>query len=762
MSRETTTGYTPDEDLKVHHENAIRLICKPFQSHESGYPEWPKNSSDEYARTDATEEERVIVLIQQNGRRDGPSNVIAALDFCGMSSEVIDNDFRHWADPEASRRGEGQDDVQGGHGNGGKCYMTQMFTDRSYIHTVKDGKGCIYGTIGGSIRLGYFPDRDQGQDFEVSDVRVELARALDEIGVNIGDLPSSALATLDKRRGFTLTVGRGAKGYDTGRVPTAQLMDDLVGHPQMRRTLEMCAVYWLANGKLMNGGVRLSLPDIPPLPGAEEPRVVVIPDTVVDPNTGEEVTTTNGDSPAGALTLRTSETRMWRGEKRSRHNIVYKGKSGYIGFKPVPEFDVTSTYRERIYGDCELLALEPFKMNDRAALASSPLVRALEDWIGEQIQAYAKEFEALDRRKHDQEEKDALAEMNAALDRWKNELLDKELSPDDGPGDGPGQDPPPPPPPPPSGDVARIELSLVFYRSGVGVALRPTVRAFDSTDKAVRPPALAWSSDDPGVATVDEDIRVVNTVAPGTANLQCRTFDGRITSNSVRLDVVDIIAISLGPSELEVPRGSRRHIEAKCELVDGEIATDVALQWVENDPAVARMSAVGMAYGFSEGSTEVTAEDDRCAAEGTVTVTVVAAEAGGGGGKAYPSVLVSEINADPDTGEDVVLSADDPPVHQRPHDVERNIWWINSAAPLASLYMTTARGFGPESREWRIYHLERYIDVIVQIAMSQGPEAEDQMDVGEWVARWGERASNIQAAAADGLTAFIQDGDLPA
>lgn len=761
MSRETTAGYTPDEDLKVHHENAIRLICKPFQSHESGYPEWSKNSSDEYARTDATEEERVIVLIQQNGRRDGPSNVIAALDLCGMSSEVIDNDFRHWADPEASRRGQEQDDVQGGHGNGGKCYMTQMFTDRSYIHTVKDGKGCIYGTIGGSIRLGYFPDRTQGQDFEVSDVRAELARALDEIGVNLDDLPSSALETLDKRQGFTLTVGRGAKGYDTGRVPTAQLMDDLVGHPQMRRTLEMCAVYWLANGKLMNDGERLSLPDIPPLPGAEEPRVVVIPDTLVDPNTGGEVSTTSGDSPGGTLTLRTSETRMWRGEKRSRHNIVYKGKSGYIGFKPVPEFDVTSTYRERIYGDCELLALEPFKMNDRAGLASSPLVRALEDWIGEQIQTYAKEFEALDRRKHNQEEKDALAEMNAALDRWKNDLLDKELSPDGGPGQDPGPDPPPPPPPRPSGDIARIELSLVFYRSGVGVALRPTVRAFDSTDKAVRPPALAWSSDNPGVANVDEDIRVVNTVAPGTANLQCRTFDGRITSNSVRLDVVDIVSISLGPSELEVPRGSRRHIEAKCELVDGEIATDVALQWVENDPSVARMSAVGMAYGFSEGSTEVTAEDDRCAAEGTVTVTVVAAEAGGGG-KAYPRVLVSEINADPDTGEDVVLSADDPPVHQRPHDVERNIWWINSAAPLASLYMNTGRGFGPDSREWRIYHLERYIDVIVQIAMSQGPEAEDQMDVGEWVSRWGERASNIQAAAAAGLTTFIQDGDLPA
>jgi hypothetical protein len=165
-----------------------------------------------------------------------------------------------------------------------------------------------------------------------------------------------------------------------------------------------------------------------------------------------------------------------------------------------------------------------------------------------------------------------------------------------------------------------------------------------------------------------------------------------------------------------------------------------------------------MVFGFTEGSTDVTAGDDRVTADDAVTVTVGPPE-DDGGGKGYPRVLISEINSDPDTGETVVLSADDPPVHQRPHHVERNIWWINSASPLARLYL--ADEFGPESREWRIYHLERYIDVIVQIAMSQGPEAEDEMNAGDWMARWGERAADIQAAAAAGLAACIHDGELP-
>jgi hypothetical protein len=41
---------TPDANLRVHEEGAIKLICKPFQSHENGMPEWVKNSADAYAR----------------------------------------------------------------------------------------------------------------------------------------------------------------------------------------------------------------------------------------------------------------------------------------------------------------------------------------------------------------------------------------------------------------------------------------------------------------------------------------------------------------------------------------------------------------------------------------------------------------------------------------------------------------------------------------------------------------------------------------
>jgi hypothetical protein len=144
--------YTPDVDVKIHEAGAIKLLCTAFLSHESGLPEWLKNSSDAYNREDAPGNKRIIVLIfDVNKRNMKPS--ISCLDFSGMTSRMIEDDFRFWASPDAAK-GAKTAPVQGGHGNGGKCYMTQMYEEYAQIYTVKQGKGNIYGVMGGSVRFG--------------------------------------------------------------------------------------------------------------------------------------------------------------------------------------------------------------------------------------------------------------------------------------------------------------------------------------------------------------------------------------------------------------------------------------------------------------------------------------------------------------------------------------------------------------------------------------------------------------------------------
>ncbi len=95
--------YTPDEEQKVHGPGAIDLICKAFQSHENGLPEWAKNAADAYGREDTTRERRVIVFIFSDRKSLGKP-IIGCLDFVGTASDKIERYFRHWADPKAAKQ----------------------------------------------------------------------------------------------------------------------------------------------------------------------------------------------------------------------------------------------------------------------------------------------------------------------------------------------------------------------------------------------------------------------------------------------------------------------------------------------------------------------------------------------------------------------------------------------------------------------------------------------------------------------------------
>jgi hypothetical protein len=737
--------YTPDSDVQVHSEGAIRLICAAFQSHENGLPEWLKNAADAYAREDAPEPKRVIVVVfAYGGRAARPS--ISCLDFSGMTAKMIDENFKYWADPDAARRGASSADVQGGHGNGGKCYMTQMFDDYAVINTARLGRGSRYGVGGGSLRFGYVPDAEAGRSYPVSDIEPELDKALRSVGCRVAWLPAAAKTALAKAKGFTLVTGVGPKGYKL-RIPVGHLVDSLQEHPQMVKTLELCRVYVLVNGEAFNQGRPLDLPQIAPMTGAEVPRKVAIPATLRDPQSDEAVSTTeDGSLGAGELILKTSNVSMRYG-KKGRHIVAFMGSSGYIGYVPVLELDIQSPYRDRIYGECKLESLDPFKQNERARLANSPLSRAVERFIGNQIQLYAKEFEALDRRRYDQDEKSALSRMNEALDQWKNRFLSEILQGLWGSGEGGGQTQRDHLP---SGKAERIEVSLSHSMAGVGVAFRPALKFYDAAGRQIRPTPFRWVSDDNNVAMVDQELMVINTFSCGQTRILAQTLDGRLRSNSVPLEVVRIVEIQITPANLKLAAGTRSKLEALCRLASGQTTSAIYLVWTESNKTVARVSASGLVFGFWPGQTEVVAGDDRCLAGQPATVTVEASQGRGRGDKAgrgYPRVLISDCDADPDTNEQVVFSREDPPVWQRPQDVDRNIWWVNSAAPFARMYLDDATGYGYESREWRMYLLERYMEILVQIAFTHGPHERETLSVGDWVLRWGEQVAEIQAVS---------------
>jgi hypothetical protein len=745
--------------VKVHEEGAIRLICASFQTHEKGLPEWVKNSADEYARTKRVAPERIIVILLNDDRQKRTAS-ISCLDFSGMTSEVIEGNFRQWADPDAAQRDAKADSIQGGHGNGGKCYMCQMFDSHALLQTVKDGLGCTYGVPANSVRFGYFPSRNNGRDYKIPNAPHRLSIALKNLHCDPNRLPPAVQTAVATCSGYTIVSGFGPKGL-SGRAAFISLIDHFQEHPQMIRTLDFCHVYVMLNGTPFNAGEPLSLLKIPPLQGGETPRVITIPEELTDPAYKTTVSTTSdGKRPQGEIVLLTSDKSMRWGRK-GRHVITFKAGAEYIGYVPLTELDVQSPFRDQIYGECTLAALEPFVQNDRGLLAEAPLTRAVNVFLSEQITKYAKEFEAKEKKKYDQKEKSELSKINEALDRWKNQFLDHLFGGQGGPN---GTVIPPSPHRLPSGKPARININLSHNQAGVGVSLKPTVEFFDANNDRIRPIPYRWVSDNTNVAMVDEDLGVINTYSAGITNLQVETLDQKLRSNTASLAVVVIRDIEIIPSTVELPVGSRRAFEAVCTLATGEKSTGVYLVWTETDPKVARVSAAGVVFGFEVGECQIAAGDDHAMAKSPAIVRVIPAIGGGnkeGKERGYPTILISSFNNDPDTNEPLNLTRDYPPVYQRPEDADRNIWWINSSSPLAGMLLDKEKGYGYQSREWRMYHIERYVEILIQIALIYSAKEQPDSSIEDYLTQWGSKEAEIQAAAVSSLLDFINEGTLP-
>ena len=755
--------YTPDDDSRVHKEGAIRLLCRAFQSHEDGLPEWVKNAADEYARRNTKEDRRAVVIIFRDGSEErSPS--ISCLDFGGMSSAVIERHFRVWADPEAALQGGTGEGVQGGHGNGGKCYMAQMFGHHSMLYSVTGGRGNRYGTAAGSFAFGYIPDRDSGRDFGVSDLAHGLDRSLADIGCSVSVLPAAARSALAAADGFTLITGVGPKGIEK-RIAVDSLMDSLLEHPQMVYTLQFCEVFVIHNGALKNRGKPLSLPRIPPMPGSSTPRTIPIPLRLKDPQTGERVPTTEhaDRSTEGRLVLRTSARSMRTRKKSLRHSVTFHSSSGFIGYVPVADLDIQSPYRNRIYGECILESLESYKQNDRKHLAESPLSRAVQHFVAYEIQKLATEFEIQERRKYSTAEKSEVSRINEALDKWKNRFLTENIGGTWGPG-GPKR-PRTPRVSWPIGHARRIDLALSHTRMGRGVDVTAQLKFYDANGGRVRAVPVRWITDDPNIAMVNEDLGTVTSFSYGATTVYAETLDGGLRSNRLALEVVKIHSMKIEPATIEVPLGSRRRLSAICTLEDGAEADDVSLEWTENDPKVAISTATGMVVGLTMGTTEITAEDDSIRSGNPAAVVVTEGDGEGegdkSGGRGFPRVLVSgDFDHDPVTGKFTQFSDEDPPIMQRPADVEKNIWWINSAAPLAELYLDKGQGYGYGSREWRVYHVEKYVEIIAQI-ITRDEVGEESMTIDQWMLNQGHQIAAIQLHVVSDLSEFIASGELP-
>lgn len=650
MSKKITIEETPN----VFDDNLLDIIGNAFKfDHAKGMAEWLKNSVDAYRRTNTRQEDQHIIYRFTDRGVTHP--IVECVDFIGMTKLDIEKAFKRWGDPTAAKRGT-KIKMYGGHGNGGKFYMRQMFKESRFI-TYKEGVLNIFG-FSDKKKYGY------AKSFQDKKMTPKEAMEFSEIT----DLP---IPTEIKKKiltgstGFTVIQGVSPEGIKS-KFKIAREIERFKNHPQSRRILLRTSVAMIYNGHSLYA---LLKPDeLEPLENFIESRIVYIPKELTIRSGSEKVVVqmANAKYPPGKLTLRTSSEALAKGSKLGELNrIDILGEIGVIGSYQLSEIGVTGfPFVAFIYGEFspahegEASILEDPSndcvSNDRAKLVPNDTTKALIEWIAQEVDKLAVEIAALEREKQKANQKEITSKFNDVLNEWKNKHMRKIMSELFGGAGGAGGD----------GDGGS--------NGGRGT-------------EVVAPP---------------------------------NGFDFKYPQAEIEINTPEKVTLKVSVPQA-LPIGATIFISSNSDKVSLESDKfNIKSDYLKSTPEGQEVAFIEVdVFGLEIGAeTTITAIAGKLSASIKV---IVIKDKEKKSGKSFPQVLLSGHNSDPleiAPGGILILGERDPVVYQRPQDVAANIYWINIASPMASKIYDR---FTFDSVQWRNFLFERYVDIFVKEAVHE-------------------------------------------
>lgn len=540
------------EEKNVIDDHLLDIIGNDFKfSHEKGLGEWLKNSVDAYIRAGIPDTGQYVIFRFTDGRKDNAS--FECIDFVGMTETDIIKAFKRWGDPEAARRGL-KKRTYGGHGNGGKFYMRQMF-DHSHFVTYRDGFLNIFGF---SERKHYgFAKGYKNKKMKPKDA-LELAE-IDGIIFPAG-VKEKIFAG---KTGFTVVKGFAPAGMKN-KIRVGKIIEKFKNYPHSRRILLRINVSVIHNGTYLYDLLHPN--EIPPLPGFEEPRIIFIPRTL-NLRSGKEkikVTLANQKFQRGKLVLKTSEEALGRSGKLSDLNrIDFIGEIGVVASYQIFELGVSNFPQAAfIYGECECPILEDPKhdcvRNDREKLVENETSRVLRQWVAEKIDGLASEIGAREQKERSEQMKKLSSGYNEVLNRWKDKFMKKVFSEIFGGGTGIGTEEG-------GGSIKRknLEVPENGLEFSFKVAEIPIDQEWPITLKAAVPDPIPFGavisiiSDNPSIKTEDNKITVKSDVV-------------KLTEEGETVAVINIKAIGkrIGEEGKIIARAGKYTDEIKIKVVE--------------------------------------------------------------------------------------------------------------------------------------------------------------------------------------------------
>lgn len=168
----------------------------------------------------------------------------------------------------------------------------------------------------------------------------------------------------------------------------------------------------------------------------------------------------------------------------------------------------------------------------------------------------------------------------------------------------------------PPASVEVIPSSATLTSVGQQEALQAVVR--DVLGAPIEGVTPAWSSSDPGVATVDAS-GVVTAVSDGTTEITA-SAGGAAGTSAITVDIA-VASVTLTPSSVTLNAlGSEEAFTATALDATGAAIPGATFAWSSSDPNVATVSGAGVVTAVGDGTTVITAT--RKGVSGTATVTV--------------------------------------------------------------------------------------------------------------------------------------------
>mgnify|MGYP005623891073 CR=1 FL=1 len=411
------------ENPKIDIKSALDLIGKDFRfDHVKGVAEWLKNSVDAYNQLEVPDSDQEIIIFLDLRSNDFIRK-LEVLDFVGMSKGKIDEAFKVWFSPSASKISNeniiSSLKTYGGHGNGGKFYMRQMFNESRAITYYK----------GRLNAFGFNAKKDYGYVLNYDDVEVEPRKAIEFAELYLRDLPEEHLnGILTQKHGFTLIQGINPK-KSPGTNYKIQLAEKLVKNPQARRLIERKKIYiQLLND---NRRVRLKAQPVTPRDGFDSEFEFVAPE-FIEINKRQIKLTNSRYSLPPKLRLKTSKEPLRGGKLAPLNSIDFLGEIGVIANYLLHEISsMPSSFSEFIYGECECPIMEDAEndlvRNDREKFVKHDRTEAILLWISGCVIELARSMEVKQKEEKRNKDLSMSSTYNQILDTWKNNFLKKLL-----------------------------------------------------------------------------------------------------------------------------------------------------------------------------------------------------------------------------------------------------------------------------------------------------------------------------------------------